>query len=135
MSYTINDIRFHAQMFIFAPTTMSFVQLAGAVVSNGALHGLDFSTVKLCYGLVRHLKPTLAYLQPSYVLDPPEMLPVNVQNFLVLAVGIPDEIVKHLWELKAACRNATDTGEAWYRQGGGGCSSRFSVLCLAGVRA
>ncbi|GJE98507.1 hypothetical protein PsYK624_147390 [Phanerochaete sordida] len=72
-------------------------ELLLALAGNPLLSGLELPRVELFLALARYLKPTIAYAQASYTPDPPATLPVNVQNFLVLSVGVSDEAIKHLW--------------------------------------
>ncbi|KAJ6479711.1 hypothetical protein C8R45DRAFT_1101158 [Mycena sanguinolenta] len=58
---------------------------------------LDFSSTVQYIELIRILKPALQWTQASYQLGPPDNLPVNVHDFLKIALNLTDELTKSAW--------------------------------------
>ncbi|KAJ7577697.1 hypothetical protein C8J56DRAFT_1007158 [Mycena floridula] len=76
---------------IFAVTQLLYDQLP-LQVSFGLSNIIKFIE------LIHILKPTISLSQKSHISSPPSHLTVNVHEFLVLALDIPDEICKLAWK-------------------------------------
>lgn len=59
---------------------------------------LSYDSTTTYVDLIRLIKPYLSALQPSYPSGPPELLPVDVHDFLKLCLGMNDDVAKLAWE-------------------------------------
>lgn len=76
---------------------MKAQKLGALLLSNEDLNGLELETITRFFDMTCWLQAEIAAHQPSYVSSPPFLLPRNVHNFLLDALGIDDCIAKTLW--------------------------------------
>lgn len=77
---------------------MHLVQIAQALALAPELGAVSYHQLITFIDLIRILKPILSRLRPAYYVDlPPESIPVNIHDFLLLCLDVSDECLEHLW--------------------------------------
>ncbi|KAK7689517.1 hypothetical protein QCA50_007309 [Cerrena zonata] len=77
---------------------MLLCDLLQYIKAESALTTLDFDTITQFIDLCRLLRTPIGYIQPHYIETPPAQLPVNIQEFLQVALDIPDDTIKLAWD-------------------------------------